>query len=97
MVSSSGCARRKPAGRPAREQGRRDGTGRWCAARAAAGRAAVAGAGWWAAMVPAAYLGTILFHALVTAARSGDPALLGAAAAMPVMHLSWALGFLRGR
>lgn len=50
-----------------------------------------------AAILPAAYLGTLLLAAVGLVLRRGDPAALLTPAALATMHLAWGLGFLAGR
>ncbi len=48
----------------------------------------------WTLVVPASYLALSLVSAAVLAIRRRDACILGAALALPVMHMSWGAGFL---
>ena len=49
----------------------------------------------WALIAPAAYLAGVSVSAVVLATQSADPCVLGAALALPLMHLAWGAGFIR--
>lgn len=49
-----------------------------------------------AAIIPGVYLVALLATAIAAALRRRDPALLLVAAAIPVMHLAWGIGFFVG-
>jgi len=50
----------------------------------------------WFLIVPAGYLAGVITAAVILYGRSREACVLGALIALPIMHMAWGLGFLRG-